>query len=277
VQREPELPGEPRELAVVAAGDDDGRVGRGEDLVGDDVGMRVPHPPRHPAADQPVGRLVGEDGELAVEEPHVDPLAAPRPLAQGEGRLDRDGAVEAGEDVGIGDAGLLRRAAGLAGDVHDPAHRLDDEVVAGAGGVGTVLPEAGDRAVDDARVLRGDGGVVEAEPGEAADLEVLDHDIGRGGEAARGGEVLRVAEVEGDRALAAVGRVEVGGRAILGEGRAPAAGLVALGRLDLDDVGTEIGERLADPRAGEHAGELEHLQSGMGPSAIPVLRAWARA
>ena len=51
-------------------------------------------------------------------------------------------------------ADLLRRAVGLAGQVHDPAHALDDEVVAGARRVGAVLAEAGDRAIDQPRVER---------------------------------------------------------------------------------------------------------------------------
>ena len=44
--------------------------------------------------------------------------------------------IDAGEDVGEGDAGLLRLAVRLAGQVHDAAHALDDEVVAGARRVG---------------------------------------------------------------------------------------------------------------------------------------------
>ena len=41
----------------------------------------------------------------------------------------------------IGDAGLLRLAVRLAGEVHDAAHALDHEVVAGARRVGSVWPK----------------------------------------------------------------------------------------------------------------------------------------
>jgi len=59
--------------------------------------------------------------------------------------------VHAGHQVGQAHAGLLRAAAGqfvaLAGHRHQAAHALDQEVVTRAVGVGTVLAEAGDRAV----------------------------------------------------------------------------------------------------------------------------------
>ena len=81
---------------------------------------------------------------------------------------------------------------------------------------------------------------------------------------------LRRLEIDGDRALAAVAGVEIGGRqrravGALHEGRPPAARVVAVARpLDLDDVGAEIGERLADPGAGEDAGEFEDAEAGSG-------------
>ena len=52
---------------------------------------------------------------MRVEQRHVDWLAAPGALALGQRRLDRDHAVEPGEDVGEGDADLLRLAVGVAG------------------------------------------------------------------------------------------------------------------------------------------------------------------
>jgi hypothetical protein len=89
--------------------------------------------------------------------------------------------VEAGEDVGQRHADLLRAGAllavGAAGDAHQAAHALDQEVVAGARGIGAVLAEAGDRAVDE-RGLSAQAGVVEAVGLEAADLEVLQHHVG---------------------------------------------------------------------------------------------------
>src|SRR5262249_45343446 len=75
-------------------------------------------------------------------------------------------------------------------------------------------------------------------------------------------------EIAFDRALAAVGRVEIGSAKMvavlaLDEGRPPGARIVAgLGTLDLDDVGAEIGEHLPGPRSGQNARQLQHANAG---------------
>ena len=51
----------------------------------------------------------------------------------------------------------------LAGDVHEAGHPLRQVIVAGAFGVGARLPEAGDRAIDEAWIDRAQTLVVEAE------------------------------------------------------------------------------------------------------------------
>ena len=132
---------EPAELRVVAHRDDDVTVGDGEALVGHDIRMRVAHPVRRLARDQIVHRLVGEHGHLRIEQRHVDMAALPVASRSAQRRQDRDRRIEAGEDIGEGDADLLRLAGGLAGQVHDPAHALDDEVVAGARGIGPSWPK----------------------------------------------------------------------------------------------------------------------------------------
>src|SRR3546814_7700442 len=63
----------------------------------------------------------------------------------------RDGRIQTSENVGIGDARLLRRPVGLAGQRHEAAHRLNDEVVTGAVRIGAGLAETGDRTDDQAR------------------------------------------------------------------------------------------------------------------------------
>ena len=64
-------------------------------------------------------------------------------------------------------------------------------------------------------------------------------------------------EVDGDRALAGVLLAEVGALGPLAE----LPGDVALGRLDLDDVGAEVGEHAAGERAGEDTAEVEDLHA----------------
>jgi hypothetical protein len=152
------------------------------------------------------------------------------PLVQrGQDRRDR---VDAGEDVGDRDAGFLRLAVGLAGDRHQAGHALDDEIVAGAMGIGPGLAEAGDRAIDQPRVHRREAVVVEPVFRQPADLEVLDHHIGAGDQVADLRLAVRRAEIDHPRGLAAVGGMEIGGRDIVAagdEGRTPGAGVIAFG------------------------------------------------
>ena len=71
--------------------------------------------------------------------------------------------------------------------------------------------------------------------------------------------VGRVLEVERDRLLAAVDRSEV--LAVAAVHRRPLAHRVALGRLDLDDLGAEVGEQHAAERAGGDLAELDDLEA----------------
>ena len=68
-----------------------------------------------------------------------------------------------GKDVGEGDADLHRLAIRLAGKMHDAAHRLDQEVVAGTRRVRPGLAESRDRAIDEARIDRPQAVVIEPE------------------------------------------------------------------------------------------------------------------
>ena len=150
-----------RELAVVADGQDEVAVGHLEHLVRHDVLVRVAGAPRRHAGDEVVGAQVGQHRDLRVEQRHVD--GWPWPVAsrwRSAARIATVG-VHAGEQVGHGHADLLRAAAravvALAGHAHQAAHALHGEVVAGALAVGPGLAEAGDRAVDEARVARAAG------------------------------------------------------------------------------------------------------------------------
>ena len=78
---------------------------------------------------------------------------------------------------------------------------------------------------------------------------------------------FRSLEIGGDRALAAIAGMEIGGAEIAAvaagdEGRTPVARVVArLRAFDLDNIGAEIGEQLPAPRTGEDAGEFENAQA----------------
>ena len=93
-----------------------------------------------------------QESDLALQHANVQHLSLPAGAALMKCRQDTDGAVETGHDVALGDANANRPTAWLAGDAHDAAHRLHDDVQRGALGVGACLAEAGDGAVDEAGI-----------------------------------------------------------------------------------------------------------------------------
>ena len=256
------------ELVVVADGDDDGVVLGVEHLIGQQVGMGVAQPPGQLAAGEEVHVHVGHQGDGAVGKRHVDGLARAAGVAVVQRGQDGDGAVEAGGEIGDRHPRLLRPAAGqavgLAGDRHEAAEALDDEVVAGARRIGAAVPEAGDGAIDQPPVDLLQAGVIEAVSGQRAGPVVLDQHVGPRRQLAGDGRPLGRRQVEGERALAPVGGQVIGGlggvgpRFVLQEGRPPGAGVVAPARpFHLDHRGAQIGEDLAAPRPGEDAREIE--------------------
>ena len=195
------------------------------------------------APDQVVGAQVGEHRHLGVEQGHVDMLAFAGALGVAQGGLDGDRGVEPGEEIGHGDADLLRATAGqvvaFAGDAHQAAHALDGVVVARALPVGAGLAEAGDGAIHQARVDGAQAFIVQPVSGHVADLEVFDEHMGVLHQFADQSLAFWLGNVAGDGALVAVGAQVVGGFCGVGavapaqEGRAPAACVVASGVVPL--------------------------------------------
>ena len=191
-------------------------------------------------------------------------MSAPCPLPGDQGRLDRDHAIKPGEQIADRDARLLRRSFGLAGDAHHSRHALDEEIVSGALRVRAGLSEACHRAIDQPRIERFQALVIEAELPQPPDLEILDQYVGARREPAHDLAPVLGGEISDDRAFSPIAGMEIGGGALafrLDERRSPGARLVALGALDLDDVGAEIGERLPGGGACEHAREFENAQA----------------
>ena len=179
---------------------------------------------------------------------------------------DADRGVHAGRQVGDRHSDFQRRAVRLAGHAHQPAHPLGKEIIAAAPGIGAILPEPGDRAVDDCRVERGDAGVIEPVLRQAPDLEILHQHVRLCGKAADQSRAFGVGQVDRGGALVAVGAQVIGAfqrivAAIgqLEERRTPGAGIVAPpGLLHLEHVGAEIGEDLGRPRPGEDPRKVQH-------------------
>jgi len=91
-----------------------------------------------------------------------------------------------GGDVGDRGAGLDRLAAGaLAGDAHQPAHALGDEVEAAKLRIGSGAAEAGERAIDQPGVALAQIVIAEAELGHRVVAVILDQHVGIGEQAAQ--------------------------------------------------------------------------------------------
>ena len=141
-------------------------VARAEGLVRDDRRVHVPFRPRDRAVGEVARGLAREHRDLAADHRRVDDLPLAAPLARAQRGGDRERREHAGDHVGLRHADHDRIAAGLAGEAHDPAHPLHDEVVRGPRATGAVLPEAADVAEDRARIDRADAFVGKAEPRE---------------------------------------------------------------------------------------------------------------
>src|SRR5260370_1357562 len=92
--------------------------------------------------------LVREDRHVGVKHPDVDLLPAAGGVAVAQRRQYADAPIEPCEQVRERNSDLLGLAVRFAGQTHDPAHRLDQAVVAGTLRIRSGLPEAGDRTVD---------------------------------------------------------------------------------------------------------------------------------
>ena len=262
-----------RELRIVADGEDHVAVGARERLVRHDVRMRVAEARRRRAGHEVVEVHHRHHRDRRIEQAGVQMLALAGALAVRERGQDAGRREQACDQIGDRNARLLRSAAGhvvgLAGDAHEPGHALDDEVVAGALGVGSGLAESGDRAIDDARIRFRDVRVVEPVLREPADLEVLDEHVRVARQRHHDRLTFGLREVDGDRKLAAIaaevvrGLGRVAALRVLQVRRSPGTRVVTgAGSLDLPDRRAEVGEVLRAPRSREDAGEIEDGEVG---------------
>ena len=115
----------------------------------------------------------------------------------------------AGHDVGDGDADAQRALAGKSRHRHDAGHALRDLVDRGTLGIGTILAEAGNAAIDDPRIALSDRLEIDAEPSCDARAHVLDDDVGLFGKPHEDLAALVGLQVERDGALVAMQVLEV--------------------------------------------------------------------
>ena len=229
------------------------------------VGWSLPAWPGHLARHRPARGLEVEHGDLRLQQRGLHPLALARDVALDEGDERTHGGVVAAGQVGDGDADAHRSLARQPGDRHQAAHALRDLVEARPIAVGTVLAEARQAHIDEARIDLAQRLVVEAEPVLHVGPVVLDQHVGAGRQLLQDGDAVGRLEVERDAALVAMQVEEVGTVARAAHHRV----LVALLRhLDLDHVGAPVGEVARRRRAGAGPRQIDHLEAGQGALAF---------
>jgi hypothetical protein len=177
-----------------------------------------------------------------------------------------------------GHAAAHRGTVGLTGHPQVSAHGDADQIAADEVCVGTGETEGGDRAVDQPRVGCGQVGRVEAQGGQNAGAEGLEHHVDSGQERPVTRPPSLAHEVEDDPALAGLERQP--GQAALGIGVASQIGraaqlAAAAGGLDGDHVGAQIAQDPARQRPGLVA-EIEDAHSLQHRSGPPGLEALGR-
>ncbi len=154
------------------------------------------------------------------------------------------------------DAELHRHVAALAIDAERPGQRLRHDVEGRLVAEGPGEAKPADRAIDEARVERGERRVAEAEAVHHAGAVVFHENVGPRYEAAQDVGAGRLAQVDDQALLVAVDAEEI--MALAADKRRKAAGFVAAaGRLDFQDFGAEIAEALGRERPRQNPGQVD--------------------
>ena len=187
---------------------------------------------------------------------HIDHLALAGAVAVMQRGQRADRRVQRGIAVDDRGGGAERLPDRLAGQGHQPAHRLAQRIEGRAVAIGAVLAEARDRAEDDVRLQLAQPFVAEAHLVHDPGAEILQDDVG--GLDQRGEDLLAalVAQIEAEAFLAAVVDREID--ALAAHQRRRLAGFLAAQLFDLDDLGAEVGEDHAAARAGLIPRQFEH-------------------
>ena len=231
--------------------------------------MLSPLPPiTHRAEDAVLGQQALHAVEDRFVQRHIHHLAASFGRfftdALGSGlqcQQHTDHAVQRGQRVAQAHARAHRHPAGLAHQVAQAAHRFGHHCEAGQVAVRAGLAVAADAQHDQPGVLSRQRLVAQSPFLQRAGLEVLDQHIGLGGQTARVGAAFVGAQVQHHALLVAALHLPPHAGALVQH--PPLAQRVAVaGRLDLDDLGAEVGQGLAGKRPGDQLAEFQHLQTG---------------
>jgi hypothetical protein len=207
--------------------------------------------------------LVDQHAQHRIHQRDVDGLAAPALLALVQGHLHRTEGVGRAHHVGDEDAVVGRSCLSVL--VLAIGHLVarggvNHRRIRRGGGARAGLPEAGNRGVDQPRVLINENGVVEAQAFHHARAEVLHHHIGLQRQLTCQALAFWRRQVQHHAALAAVHAGVIGADAATM--RLALAHHVAVGRFYLDHVGAGIGQHARAHRPAHDDGEVDDAQAG---------------
>ena len=228
--------------------------------------MRRAGRPRNLAAAEVNARFPDCERHRRLEHRDVDELTSTVALAGAKSREGRDRRIERGGQVRDRDTDLHRDATLFAGDAHEPALALNDDVERGPIGVRAVESPAGDGDVDKARVRLEERGRREAEVIHGPRAQILDDHVRSAGEPFEDLAAFLAFEVDREAAFVAVESREVTALSG-GEGLQEPGEVAGFRMLDLHDVGAEVGELHPAERARHVVADLDHTDARKGRGA----------
>ena len=211
---------------IVAGPEGERLVGGPEDLVDRQHAVLGAGAPRQLARAEIGDQPRGHEPRHALDQRHVDLMAASRTLPVEQGGDGGERGVHSSEQIGRRGADLLGLALGLAGQIHHARKALGDQVVAGTICPLAVEAEAGQRDVDQIRPRRLERPVIGSKPGLQAWQLIRNHHVGLAQQLQKQRVSLGSTVVEGDALLVAVDRKEPK-RFAIEEWRAPMPRIVA--------------------------------------------------
>ena len=195
-----------------------------------------------------------------IVEAGADGIASPGTAAAHQGRAHAERALKAGDQIGDRRPGAHRRAIGLAGHAHKPAHRLGDEIEGGPVAIGSAGAKAGEAATDQRGVQRLEPSPVKAHRRHDPGSEILDQHIAARDQLFEHRAAITAAQIQGQRALVAVERREIPAQPV--PHRPLPAHRVARARgFDLDHLGPHIGQDHRAERPGQNARQIDHADT----------------
>ena len=143
---------------------------------------------------------------------------------------------------------------------HNTRHTLGHKVKAALVRIRTGCAKAGYRGINEAGLLLPQSVIVQAESGHHPRAIILHHHISLSGECPHDIPGAAIFEIEHDTALVPVDRPIAGTLHPLPFAHTPSS--IAAGRLDLDDIGSQVSKQHGAKRPGHDLGKFQDANSG---------------